>query len=352
MAGTEIVQASDVGWLESLESRPGGFLGLGLALAALIITGMLLWWLAFGFWPTLFDSREPFGISFDARNHLTMALLIAFVWPASRWVRRETLRSLQDLERMSTLPAEVLAELVKRASLPSIAARVVSISAATLLGVVIIALTSNEPGTYLDVARWDAHHIWAIGNNVVLFTIMFQGAFGLTTAWKALDHVSRSLSRVDLLDRDGVAQIGRFGLPSAFLWLVGSSIASFLAWGMQNVWPLIGILSMTLALATFSLLRPAQIVHRRLAAAKRTELERVRERIATAKEAVLSLEEDSAHQASLLAGLLAYELRIESVRDWPFDTPTLVRFGALALLAVGSWLGGAVVERALGAILE
>ncbi|MCZ6784980.1 MAG: hypothetical protein O7G30_16905 [Proteobacteria bacterium] len=352
MAESTISHRSDVGWLQALESRPGGFLWLGLALAALVLTGMFLWWQAFGFWATVFDSREPLGISFDGRNHLTMALLLAFVFSASRWARHEAVRSLRSLERTSTLSAEIFAVQVRRAAAPSLAARAVSIAGGTLLGVVIIALTSNQPGIYLRLAPWDAHHVWAIANNVVVFTIMFQAGFVTAAGWKALDQVSRSLPQIDLLDREGMEQIGRFGLPGAVLWLVGSSIASFLAWGMENVWPLVWILSATLGLATFSLLRPAQIVHRRLGAAKRAELGRVRERIAAARETTLSLDRRAADEAPLLASLLAYELRIESVREWPFDTPTLVRFGALALLAVGSWLGGAVVERALGAILE
>jgi hypothetical protein len=55
--------------------------------------------------------------------------------------------------------------------------------------------------------------------------------------------------------------------------------------------------------------------------------------------------------AAELEGLLAWEQRISEVREWPFDVSTLARFGALLALAIGSWLGGAVVERALGMAL-
>ena len=50
-------------------------------------------------------------------------------------------------------------------------------------------------------------------------------------------------------------------------------------------------------------------------------------------------------------GSLAYEARIEAVREWPFDVPTLVRFAAFLLLPLGSWLGGALVERVVSGIL-
>ncbi len=55
--------------------------------------------------------------------------------------------------------------------------------------------------------------------------------------------------------------------------------------------------------------------------------------------------------AGRLPALLAYETRIERVSEWPFDSPTLARFGLLLLLPLLSWLGGALVERALDAVL-
>jgi hypothetical protein len=122
---------------------------------------------------------------------------------------------------------------------------------------------------------------------------------------------------------------------------------------MNRVAPLLVILTITLTLATVSLLLPPKIASGRLRAAKRGELERVRAKITLAREAVLGdTDVAAAEQAALLPGLLAYEERIEAVREWPYDTPTLVRFALLALVAVGSWLGGAVVELALGAMLD
>ena len=41
-----------------------------------------------------------------------------------------------------------------------------------------------------------------------------------------------------------------------------------------------------------------------------------------------------------------------AVAGGPYDLLTLVRFVLLAAVATGSWLGGALVERALGALLD
>jgi hypothetical protein len=40
------------------------------------------------------------------------------------------------------------------------------------------------------------------------------------------------------------------------------------------------------------------------------------------------------------------------VREWPFDAPTLARFLLYVAIPLGSWIGGALAERLLGAALD
>ena len=56
--------------------------------------------------------------------------------------------------------------------------------------------------------------------------------------------------------------------------------------------------------------------------------------------------------AGRLADLLAYRTYLESVREWPFDDVTLRRFLLYLLIPVGSWLGGALVERLVSQMLD
>ena len=53
-----------------------------------------------------------------------------------------------------------------------------------------------------------------------------------------------------------------------------------------------------------------------------------------------------------MADLLATRAYVADVREWPFDAPTLTRFVLFLLIPLGSWLGGAIVERALAAVLD
>lgn len=53
-----------------------------------------------------------------------------------------------------------------------------------------------------------------------------------------------------------------------------------------------------------------------------------------------------------LADLLAWEARIERVAEWPFDTPTLLRFALALLVPLGSWLGGALAQLAIERVIR
>lgn len=53
-----------------------------------------------------------------------------------------------------------------------------------------------------------------------------------------------------------------------------------------------------------------------------------------------------------LAEVLAYRTLVEDIRNWPFDNPTLTRFMLYLLIPLGSWLGGAFVERGVDLFLS
>jgi hypothetical protein len=60
----------------------------------------------------------------------------------------------------------------------------------------------------------------------------------------------------------------------------------------------------------------------------------------------------AAREDASLANLIAYRSLVNGVSEWPFDLSTLLRTGLIVALGVGSWLGGALVERLLGIVLQ
>ncbi|HEY8152716.1 MAG TPA: hypothetical protein VII72_01170, partial [Myxococcota bacterium] len=53
-----------------------------------------------------------------------------------------------------------------------------------------------------------------------------------------------------------------------------------------------------------------------------------------------------------LSNLVAYRGLVEAANTWPFDLGVWLRFAVYVSLGLGSWLGGALVERLIGAALD
>ncbi len=53
-----------------------------------------------------------------------------------------------------------------------------------------------------------------------------------------------------------------------------------------------------------------------------------------------------------LTDLLAYKIQVESTQEWRFDAPTLLRFGLYVLLPFATMVGGALVDRVVGMVID
>ena len=152
---------------------------------------------------------------------------------------------------------------------------------------------------------------------------------------------------VDLLDPRPLAVFARKSQRSVAVW-AGFLVIFSTFWlgdaaGSANVFFLVLILAFLVPVYLVPLLG----VHRRLVAAKQAELDRVNERIRHA----ISVEGAAPVSQTRLADWVAYRRLVEDAREWPLNAPALVRSLLFVALGVGSWLGGALVERLLGALL-
>jgi hypothetical protein len=174
---------------------------------------------------------------------------------------------------------------------------------------------------------------------------------GIALQMRLDERVTRRI-RIDLLDLRPLAPYARRGLRSALYWLLGSSIASLLFLRFGLLWTHVFILIGTLSVGAIVMLQSLRAVHRRLDAEKRRELLLLRSAIQADRDEVLGDGPRAVDAASRLPGLLALEARTECASTWPFDASTFLRFSALGLLAIGSWLGGAVIEQLLGLAVD
>jgi hypothetical protein len=143
---------------------------------------------------------------------------------------------------------------------------------------------------------------------------------------------------IDLLRIDSLNVIGRHGARNALIWFSVAAVILLFFIG-NNMGPVIlAILALAAAMGIWIFMRPAERVHRRIRAAKQVELESIRRAIQDAR----GHAPHDAGAAAKLQGLLAYETRIQAVREWPFDQPTAFRVAAYVLIPAIPWFGQAI----------
>jgi hypothetical protein len=143
---------------------------------------------------------------------------------------------------------------------------------------------------------------------------------------------------VDLLRIDSLNVIGRHGARNALIWFSVAAVIFLFFIGNNMGLMTLATLVLSAVMGLWIFMRPMERVHRRIRAAKHAELETIRRAIAQACEQA----PNDAAAAAKLQGLLAYEARIEAVREWPFDQPTAIRVAAFVLIPAIPWFGQAI----------
>lgn len=331
--------------MRSLESLPGGPLWLGLLVWGLFMALWLAWCAIFGELGSLTGGSGPLGLTTAARIEIVIGLLFAFMLVTGRHAERSTASAWKPIQPLTSLSPEAFRDFVQQEVAKTRVRRPWLDALGVLTGVSVVFASDTDSG-WTNLRGWDANFVWALGATALVFVMMTRAAYRSRLA-ASTQRIADQIEHLDLLDTKPLRCFGRQGLRIAFHWLGGSCVASLLAWNLDRIGPLLAILLLTLSMATFSLLAPVRVVRQRILSTKEQELREVRARIHRARNSALA-----GADASALPGLLAYEERVLGVSEWPFDTSTLLRFGALAVVASGSWLGGAVVERLLDFLLN
>lgn len=218
-----------------------------------------------------------------------------------------------------------------------------------------LAMATLDPflkGLYEHVATTDPRYVFFVLQNMLL------GVLG-TRLGASEVHMTRAFARlgetleIDLLNPSTTLVFGRKGLRSVAVSVL-ISVAISMFWlldsaGQSNVL----IPFVVLGLATAALLAPTLGVRRNVARTKARELEVVVEAIRRERDRLLEpgLTSSRPH-AGRLGDLVRYESLVRSVREWPFDLSIVSRSALFILLGAGSWVGGAMVERGLGVLLD
>lgn len=224
------------------------------------------------------------------------------------------------------------------------------LAVAGLFGVGIATFTalylSPGPSSY-DPASWTAETGWHRVLGLVMGFAMTRLFVLVVSESGRFSDLAAELPEIDLLAPEQLTPFVRLGMTGALLAI--GAVAAFALFLVD-----IGYLSLVVFLLAASLLvgglalfLPLRGVRERIGEAKQNELRWCRERIRSGRAALAA-----GHASADLAATLAWEARVRAVPDWPIDSSTLVRFVLYLLIPLGSWAGGAVVERAIDALLD
>lgn len=169
-------------------------------------------------------------------------------------------------------------------------------------------------------------------------------------------RLGRALPTVDLLDRAPLAPFVQVALRLALVSLVWYAVALFfhVDWsGDRAIAPQMLVLTpLWLATGIGLFLLPLWGVHVRLLAARTAELARVDRAIRGEREALLDSLIAADAQTASTAELIAYRTHAADFSVWPFGSGSLARLGLYLGIPLLGWVGGALVERLLDALLD
>jgi hypothetical protein len=276
-------------------------------------------------------------------------VLIGYLLAAHAVARRG---AFADLERLR--PALDCADASYGAWVRSIVApgTWVSLAAAAFAAGFSLLVVMFDPAMWYERSRPafpDPLLFWVLFRNFAVGWVGFRLGFSELVMIRGFSRLGAEHARVDLLDTRPLEPFVRKGQRSVVIWILFSSILS-LFWiegSAASANPF--LLVLVLGLATVAFLLPLSAVRRRIVAAKRAELARVNEALWRERAALLDPASEPA--AAHLANLIAWRGLVEATHEWPLSTPALLRFLLFVLLGLASWLGGALVERALDALL-
>ena len=146
--------------------------------------------------------------------------------------------------------------------------------------------------------------------------------------------------QIDLLRIDELSVIGRNGARTALIWFSVAAVICLFFVGDNMVLSTFLTLVFAAGMGLWTFVRPMEQVHRRIHAAKEAELDKICRSIAELRGRA-SFDADA---AACLQGLLAYEARINTVREWPFDQTTALRLAAYVLIPAIPWFGQATAQ--------
>ena len=217
-----------------------------------------------------------------------------------------------------------------------------------ILGIAATNATTLEPDNPWDWRGWSYDIYWHRATTV--FLVWWLACLCLVSVVESvrLSRLSEQIGSLDILELRPYRPLIRQGLTNALLVIGIVSVMSLLA-VESRYWPiLVGFWIGFTILAWAGMMLPLRGIRKKIRVAKNEELDWCKKTLKVARDGLKS----GAGSQQSIAEIIAYRTMIEDIRNWPFDNPTLIRFSLYLLIPLGSWLGGAFVERGVDLFLS
>jgi hypothetical protein len=283
---------------------------------------------------------------------LVNAGLIAYIPTALAYSRRGMVRDLRDLRPLLPVSEGEFERLTASATCVRKWRLRIAGFVGLLIGVSVPLFDPVLSPTFGAPSLSNLVYVWVLARHAL--TGWLAGRL-LITEWdtaRAYARMGEDLVQIDLLDLRPLAPFARKGQRTVVIFIVGSSIISIFWLAPAAALSNVATMLLLLMIVTAAFVFPVRGVHRRIRRLKHAELDRLRQEIHQARNAIVEPTAPRQATGSRLADLVAYHGLIERVSEWPFGAPTLLRIALVALLGMASWLGGAIVERLLDTALR
>lgn len=278
--------------------------------------------------------RTAAGYALDerARIALILALVACVALAMQRYVR---LREQTDAPRL----AEGLGQSMADRYLAFDGGNLRRATALGLAGGVLLIVLFRAPGVgSQDAALGSARFAWFVAATLLLAVLFARGVELTRTGADVMRRAINDHLVVDLLHIDRLYGWGRSAGRNSLVWFAVSAAACLLFVSQVTLLVAVGLLGACAAMGLWVFVSAMRLVHHRIHAAKTQELETVRGEISALRARPGPEPETSVR----LHSLLAYEARIATVREWPFDQSILARVLGSTLILALPWFGQAI----------
>ena len=294
--------------------------------------------------PTVFSAEYPFWMEFD--TVFVISALHGYIYASEIYQRRGAIRDIEDLRahvRPGTPPSDfksIEKKLIPRARVAAVVGFVI--------GLIYLAFFSGSGSVLITEGEIQPFLLFGAISFPLLFANAGLHVVTLSNAPLALFmHQYRDKIEIDVFDRHAYRPFVRLGLRAALRWLILFAILMALLLDEGNNRTIFGSLPMILVimgmaalLATYEFISPLFSARKLIMREKAKELEWVIEDIKR-EGSLLKANTEPGGSSARLPSLLAYKREIDSLPDWPVDSPDIGRFIIYLLIPAISWFGAA-----------